>query len=110
MVAGPAWVRNGRSDFLAGNPLGYALYAPLTRPGRRGCTVPPWVELDLTYEAMELRADPGLTLLVYTAERGSKTWEALTLLATWPATLDQLNESEADRASDAAREAEARAT
>jgi hypothetical protein len=30
-------------------------------------------DLDLTYEAMELRADPGLTLLVYTAEPDSKT-------------------------------------
>jgi transcriptional regulator with XRE-family HTH domain len=29
MVAAPAWVRNGRSDFLAGNRLGRALYAPI---------------------------------------------------------------------------------
>jgi hypothetical protein len=29
-------------------------------------------DLDLTYEAMELPADPGLTLLVYTVEPGSK--------------------------------------
>jgi transcriptional regulator with XRE-family HTH domain len=25
----PAWIRNGRSDFLAGNRLGHALYAPI---------------------------------------------------------------------------------
>ena len=29
MTTAPAWVRNGRSDFLAANPLGYALYAPM---------------------------------------------------------------------------------
>jgi transcriptional regulator with XRE-family HTH domain len=29
MVAAPAWVRNGRSDFLAANRLGCALYAPI---------------------------------------------------------------------------------
>ena len=28
-MAVPAWVRNGRSDFLAGNQLGWALYAPV---------------------------------------------------------------------------------
>ena len=33
----PAWVRNRRSDFLAGNPLGWALYAPLFT----GSAVPP---------------------------------------------------------------------
>ena len=29
MVAAPAWVRNGRSDFIGANRLGYALYAPV---------------------------------------------------------------------------------
>jgi hypothetical protein len=62
-------------------------------------------DLDLTYEAMELPPDPGLTLLVYTAEPGSKTWNSLNLLATWSATLDQLNESDTDRASSAPRKA-----
>jgi hypothetical protein len=179
MVAAPAWVRNGRSDFLAGNQLARALYAPIfddpirpantarftfldpharefyadwdriandmvgvlrveagRNPYDRGLTDlvgelstrseefrtrwaahnvrahqtgqkrlhhPAVGDLDLTYEAMELRADPGLTLLVYTAEPGSKTWDSLNLLATWSATLDQLNESEAHRSSGAAR-------
>ena len=35
---------------------------------------------------MELVADPGLTLFVYTAEPGSKSEEALNLLASWTAT------------------------
>jgi transcriptional regulator with XRE-family HTH domain len=46
-------------------------------------------DLNLTFEAMELVADPGLTLFVYTAEPGSKSEEALNLLGSWTATLDQ---------------------
>jgi transcriptional regulator with XRE-family HTH domain len=46
-------------------------------------------DLDLTYEAMELPSDPGLTLLVYTAEPGSASQDGLNLLASWAATLDQ---------------------
>jgi len=38
---------------------------------------------------MELSADPGLTLFAYTAEPGSKSEEALNLLASWTATVDQ---------------------
>jgi hypothetical protein len=45
-------------------------------------------ELSLTFETMELSADPGLKLFVYTAEVGSKSEEALNLLASWAATLD----------------------
>jgi hypothetical protein len=48
--------------------------------------------LDLTYEAMEFPSDPGLTLLVYTAEAGTPTHDALTLLASWAATLDRQEE------------------
>ena len=40
-------------------------------------------DLDLTYEAMQLSADPGQTLLVYTAEPASPTSDALQLLASW---------------------------
>jgi transcriptional regulator with XRE-family HTH domain len=46
-------------------------------------------ELELAYEAMELAADPGLTMFVYTAEPGSKSEETLNLLASWTATPDQ---------------------
>jgi len=38
-------------------------------------------ELDLVFEAAELRADPGLTLLLATAEAGSPTEAALRRLA-----------------------------
>jgi len=46
-------------------------------------------ELTLTYETMELAANPGLMIAVYTAEPGSKSEEALNLLASWTATLDE---------------------
>jgi len=48
-------------------------------------------ELILTFEAMELVADPGLTMFVYSAEPGSKSEQALNLLASWTATPDQEN-------------------
>jgi transcriptional regulator with XRE-family HTH domain len=45
--------------------------------------------LDLTYEAIQLPADPELTLLAYTAEPGSASEDGLKLLASWAATLEQ---------------------
>jgi transcriptional regulator with XRE-family HTH domain len=46
-------------------------------------------DLSLTFETMQLSADAGLMLFVYTAEPGSKSEEGLNLLASWAATLDQ---------------------
>jgi MmyB-like transcription regulator ligand binding domain len=46
-------------------------------------------DLELTYEAMELSADTGLTMFAYTAESGSKSEQALNLLASWAATADE---------------------
>jgi transcriptional regulator with XRE-family HTH domain len=165
MTEAPAWVRNGRSDVLAANRLGRALYAPVFdspagppntarfafldpratefyldwvqtandmvailraeagrnpydkaltaligelstrseefrtrwaahdvrfhRTGTKQLHHPVVGDLDLTYEAMELAADPGLTLLVYTAEPASPSADALTLLASWAATPDE---------------------
>lgn len=43
-------------------------------------------ELELSYEVMELAADSGLTISVYTAEPGSRSQQALDLLASWTAT------------------------
>jgi hypothetical protein len=42
-------------------------------------------DLDLRFESMELPADPGLTVLLYTAEPASPTADALNLLASWAA-------------------------
>jgi transcriptional regulator with XRE-family HTH domain len=44
--------------------------------------------IELTYEGMTLSADPDLVLFVFTAEVGSKSEEALNLLASWTATPD----------------------
>jgi len=44
-------------------------------------------DLSLTYETMTLAADSGLTMFAYTAEPGSRSEEALNLLASWTATL-----------------------
>jgi transcriptional regulator with XRE-family HTH domain len=46
-------------------------------------------EVTFTYESMELLADPGLTMFVYTAEPGSKSEQAMNLLASWTATPDE---------------------
>jgi transcriptional regulator with XRE-family HTH domain len=46
-------------------------------------------ELTVSFEAMELVADPGLTMFVYSAEPGSKSAQALNLLASWTATPDE---------------------
>jgi transcriptional regulator with XRE-family HTH domain len=46
-------------------------------------------KLTVNFEAMELVADPGLTMFVYTAEPGSKSEQALNLLASWTATPDE---------------------
>ncbi|MCU1526770.1 MAG: family transcriptional regulator [Frondihabitans sp.] len=43
-------------------------------------------DLDLVFESAELLADPGLSLLLYSAEPGSPTADALRLLASWTAT------------------------
>jgi transcriptional regulator with XRE-family HTH domain len=45
--------------------------------------------LELTYEGMALIADPDLMLFVFTAEVGSRSDDALNLLASWTATPDQ---------------------
>jgi transcriptional regulator with XRE-family HTH domain len=46
-------------------------------------------ELTVNFESMELVADPGLTMFVYTAEPGSRSEQALNLLASWTATPDE---------------------
>lgn len=173
MTGAPALIRNGRLDFLAANPLGRALYAPLFdspagpanssrfiflddrsrdfygdweraandtvailrteagrnpldkglsdligelstrseefrarwaahnvrlhRTGVKTLHHPVVGDLELAYEAMEVAADPGLTIDVYTPEPASPSADALNLLASWAATLDRAAR-EAERA------------
>lgn len=42
--------------------------------------------LDLAFDAMDLSADPGLTMTAYSAEPGSPAEDSLKLLASWAAT------------------------
>lgn len=42
--------------------------------------------LELSYDRLEVMADPGLTLVVYTAEPGTRSAESFALLASWAAT------------------------
>jgi len=161
ITAGPAFVRNGRMDILAVNPLGRAFYDEvLDGPGegnlarynfldeRSRVFYPNWEaaadisvsilrteagrdprdkqlhdlvgelstrsdefrtrwgahnvrrhgsgtknfhhhlvgDLTLSYEGLELTAEPGLSFLIYTAEPGSPSEERLQLLASWTAT------------------------
>jgi transcriptional regulator with XRE-family HTH domain len=46
-------------------------------------------ELNLSFEAMQLVADDGLTMFVYTTEPGSKSEQVLNLLASWTAIPDE---------------------
>jgi transcriptional regulator with XRE-family HTH domain len=43
-------------------------------------------ELRLNYDRLDVMADPGITLVVYTAEPGSRSAESFALLASWAAT------------------------
>jgi hypothetical protein len=49
-------------------------------------------DLDLSFESFLLAADPGQSLLTYTAEPGSVTQDSLNLLASWAATVDNLEQ------------------
>jgi len=165
-IAAPAIVRNSRVDYVAANPLGRALYAPVfesreqpansarftfldpaahafyadwertakdlvahlrseagrnpydrglsdlvgelsTRSpefaawwaahnvryhqtGSKRLNHPVVGELQLEYEVMDVSADDGLTIAIYTAEAGSRSQEALDLLASWIATPHEL--------------------
>ncbi len=46
-------------------------------------------DIALTYNRMEVSADPGLMLTIWTAEPGSRSAEALSLLGSWAATPQQ---------------------
>jgi hypothetical protein len=61
----------------------------LHRTGFKDIHHPVVGELHLAFEAMDLPADPGLSIVVYSAEPGSASEDALSLLASWAATLDQ---------------------
>lgn len=56
-------------------------------------------ELELTFEALDLTADLGLNLTVYTAKAGSPSEDSLRLLSSWAAT-DDTTTAESPRSAD----------
>lgn len=57
-------------------------------------------DIELTGEAVELPADPGLTMIIYTVEPSSPSAQALSFLASWSANhVPAANSSEASDAS-----------
>ena len=51
-------------------------------------------DLHLTFESMDLPADPGLALIVYGTEPGSASHDALSMLASWAATQERSTEAQ----------------
>jgi MmyB-like transcription regulator ligand binding domain len=47
-------------------------------------------DLSLSFDALELPADPGQTIVAYTAEADSSSGEKLNVLASWSATVDRV--------------------
>jgi transcriptional regulator with XRE-family HTH domain len=62
------------------------------RTGRKVIQHPVVGTLDLSFEAMEFPAHPGLTPLAYTAAAGTPTADSLKMLASWAATAEQSGE------------------
>jgi hypothetical protein len=62
----------------------------LHRSGRKRVRHPAVGRLDLDVESMELPAEPGLLLTVYTAPAGTATADGLALLASWAASQEEL--------------------
>jgi transcriptional regulator with XRE-family HTH domain len=60
----------------------------LHRTGLKHMRHPVVGELHLSYDVMELPADPGLSLIAFSAEPGSPDDDGLRLLASWAATHD----------------------
>lgn len=72
----------------------------LHRRGKKRIAHPIVGELELDFEALELVADPGLTMFSYSAEPGSESERSLALLGTWAAT-ERAEQYAAVRAGDA---------
>jgi hypothetical protein len=63
----------------------------LHRSGLKRMHHPVVGRLDLDVESMELPADPGLHLTVYTAPAGTATADGLALLASWAASQEEVS-------------------
>jgi transcriptional regulator with XRE-family HTH domain len=70
------------------------------RTGHKRLHHPVVGDLNLTYEAFDLPADPGLRMLVCTAEPTTPTADALNMLASWAATQDRAEPEQVAHAPD----------
>jgi transcriptional regulator with XRE-family HTH domain len=68
----------------------------LHRTGRKHIRHPVVGDLRLSYEVLQLSADPGLSLIAYSTEKGSPDDDALRLLASWAATHEPADALTAD--------------
>lgn len=59
------------------------------RTGVKALTHPVVGDLDFGYESFDLSADPGLVMLVFSTEPGSRTEQAMALLTSWHAPAGQ---------------------
>jgi len=64
------------------------------RAGRKRLHHPIVGDLDLSFEALELPADPGLRINVYTADPATPSEDALKVLASWAATQRETTKDE----------------
>ncbi len=55
---------------------------------------------DLEYDALEIPADPGQTIIAYSAEPGSAARDALDILASWAATQHQTDQPDTTHPAD----------
>ena len=77
--------------------IGWAAHnVRLHRTGIKRLRHPVVGDVELTGEALELPADPGLTLITYTAEPGSAAQDALDFLASWTTAHHHASAIEAD--------------
>jgi transcriptional regulator with XRE-family HTH domain len=72
----------------------------LHRTGTKQLHHPVVGDLDLSWEAMDLSGDPGLTMHLYSAGPGSPSADALNLLASWAATVDAEHQQETQQLRD----------
>lgn len=70
------------------------------------CAAPIAAEVTLAYEELAITAEPGLVLLIYTAEPGSPSAERLQLLASWAATTGPADRSPTDPVGRSSRDTE----
>jgi transcriptional regulator with XRE-family HTH domain len=70
----------------------------LHRSGTKHFHHPAVGDLDLSFDALELPGEPGLTLTAYSAEPGTSSADGLALLASWAATNLQTAKANASQA------------